>query len=74
MNEAFRLAWRKTSFCASGECIEVAQRDDLIILRDSTQPDGRMLRYPAEQWRSFICTVKASEFDSPSSWSGCLER
>jgi hypothetical protein len=64
-NEAFRPVWRKASFCASGECVEVAQRDGLIILRDSTQPHGSMLRYAADQWRSFICNVKAGAFDSP---------
>lgn len=52
------LAWRKASFCASGECIEVAQRDGVIILRDSTQPSGRMLYYAAEEWRSFVQNVK----------------
>ena len=31
------LAYR-ASFCASGECVEVAQQDGMIILRDSTQP------------------------------------
>jgi len=47
-------AWRMASFCASGECIEVARRDDLIVLRDSTQPHGSMLYYAAEEWRSFV--------------------
>ena len=64
-NEAGRivqLTWRKASFCASGECVEVAQRDEVIILRDSTQPSGHMLSYGAREWRSFVHTVKASEF------------
>ena len=56
-----RLAWRKASFCASGECIEVAQRDGVVILRDSTQPSGRMLRWGAEEWQVFIHTVKIGE-------------
>ncbi len=64
-NEAGRpvqLAWRKASFCASGECVEVAQRDGAVILRDSVQPSGRLLRYTGEQWRSFVRSVKAGEF------------
>jgi hypothetical protein len=64
-NEAFPPIWRKASFCASGECVEVAQRDDLIIVRNSAQPHGSMLRCTAGQWRSFISNVKA-EFGSPS--------
>jgi hypothetical protein len=68
-NEAGRSvqpAWRTASFCASGECVEVAQGDDLIILRDSTRPHGSMLHYGAAEWRSFIRTVKAGEFDNLS--------
>ncbi len=56
------LAWRKASFCASGECVEVAQRDREIILRDSTQPSGRMLHWGAEEWRAFVRIVKTGEF------------
>lgn len=59
-------AWRTASFCAAGECVQVAQRDGVIMLRDSAQPDGDVLRYAPEQWRSFLRTVKAGEFDSPS--------
>jgi hypothetical protein len=57
-----QLAWHKARFCASGECVEVAQRDGVIILRDSTQPSGRMLHWGAEEWRTFVRTVKAGEF------------
>jgi hypothetical protein len=56
------LAWRKASFCASGECVEVAERDGVVILRDSTQPSGRMLHWGAEEWRIFIRTLKTGEF------------
>jgi|HubBroStandDraft_1064217.scaffolds.fasta_scaffold87469_2 hypothetical protein len=61
-NEAERpaqLAWRKASFCASGECVEVAQHDDVIILRDSTQPYGIMLHCAVDEWRSFLRNIKA---------------
>ena len=56
-------AWRKASFCASGECVEVAQRDSVIILRDSVQPHGSMLHYAAREWRSFVRNIKTGEFD-----------
>ena len=55
--------FRKSSFCASGECLEVGQRDGLIILRDSTRPRGIVLHYDAAIWRSFIRDVKAGEYD-----------
>jgi hypothetical protein len=58
-----RSAFRRASFCASSECVEVAQRDDVIILRDSAQPNANMLHYGAEEWRSFVRNVKADAFD-----------
>jgi Domain of unknown function (DUF397) len=60
---SLHLAWRTASFCQSGECIQVAQRDGLIILRDSTRPRGTLLHYDAGIWRCFIRDVKAGEFD-----------
>jgi hypothetical protein len=54
---------RKASFCASGECIEVMQQEEMIVLCDSKNPRGRVLRYTAEEWRSFVRGVKAGEFD-----------
>ena len=55
--------WRTASFCASGECVEIAERDGMIILRDSTQPAGRILHYGAEEWRFFVRRIKAGEFN-----------
>jgi hypothetical protein len=56
-------AWRKASFCAGGECIEVAGRDGVIMLRDSTQPGGTVLQCAASEWRSLVANIKAGSFD-----------
>lgn len=61
--QAHPIAWRKASFCASGECVEVTQRDGMILMRDSKEPDGNPLRYTAEEWKTFLRGVKAGEFD-----------
>ena len=63
VRQANRTAWRRASFCASNECVEVAQRGDMIFLRDSAQPYGSMLRYAAEDWGSFLRGIKSGEFD-----------
>ena len=57
-------AWRRASFCASGECVEVAQRNGMIILRDSKEPRGSVLHYTPEEWQSFVRGIKAGEFDN----------
>ena len=55
------MQWRRASFCAASECIEVAQRDDLIAVRDSTQPRGIVLHYSAPEWRSFVRLIRTGE-------------
>lgn len=61
--------WRKASFCASGECVEVAQRNGIIILRSSKGPHGipvgprGRVHYTIQEWQTFLLGVKAGEFD-----------
>jgi hypothetical protein len=57
-------AFRRSSYCAGGECILVSQRDGVITLRDSTQPQGDMLNYAPEDWRSFVRRIKAGRLDA----------
>jgi Domain of unknown function (DUF397) len=61
--QAKQPGWRKASFCQSGECVEVAQRDAMIVLRDSKKPRGHVLSYTLEEWQAFVRGVKAGEFD-----------
>ena len=66
VGQALSPAWRRASFCASGECVEVAQQDGMIVLRDSTQPHGSTLQYAAGDWGSFVRTIRSGKLD-------CLE-
>ena len=62
--EVAQTAFRQSSFCGTGECIEVAQRNGVIVLRDSTQPRGSMLNYAPEDWSSFVRRIKAGRLDA----------
>jgi hypothetical protein len=57
--------WRKASFCASGECVEIAERNGMIVLRSSNglalRP--RRVQYTAKEWQTFVRGIKAGEFD-----------
>ena len=57
------LTWRTASRCAGGECVEVASRDGVMMLRDSTQPRGTVLRCTGAEWRSLVGSIKAGSFD-----------
>jgi len=59
-----RTGWRRSSFCYSGECVEVAAgRGGAVLVRDSKDPRGSVLTYSAGEWRAFVQAIKAGELD-----------
>ncbi len=52
--------WRKASLCQSGECVEVAQLNGAVAMRDS---GGHTLRYTTEEFRFLVRAIKAGEYD-----------
>lgn len=56
------LAWRISSRCESGGCVEVAPTDDGVAVRHSAQPEGPILHYSAAEWRAFLAGVQNEEF------------
>jgi hypothetical protein len=63
VQQATQPAWRKASLCQSGECVEVAELNGMILMRDSKDPSGRTLRYTTEEFRFLIRAIKAGEYD-----------
>lgn len=55
-------AWRKASFCAAGECVEIARQNDMIVLRNSSAP-GTVVSYTTEEWQAFATGFRAGQFD-----------
>ena len=56
--------FRRSSFCAASECVEIAQRNGVITLRDSSQPQGNTLNCPPKDWQSFVRRIKAGRLDA----------
>ncbi|MCE6994690.1 DUF397 domain-containing protein [Saccharothrix sp. S26] len=52
--------WRKSSFSSSGECVEVAPAGEGFAMRDSKNPAGPTLSFPAGEWRQFLAGLKDS--------------
>jgi len=53
--------WRKSSYTTSngGNCVEVAGRESRVLVRDTKDRTGPMLRFAPEAWRRFAERVKA---------------
>jgi uncharacterized protein DUF397 len=58
-----RADWRRSSHCDnSGSCVEVAFVDGAVALRSSDGPDGPIVVYSDDEWRTFIEGVRDGEF------------
>ncbi|HET9118342.1 MAG TPA: DUF397 domain-containing protein [Pseudonocardiaceae bacterium] len=56
--------WRKSTFSnTQGACVEVATLRSGVGVRDSKNPAGPSLRFPADEWTTFTAGVRAGEFD-----------
>ena len=60
------LHWIKSSFSfCNSNCVEVASLPDRQVgVRDSKNPDGGVLRFTADEWRTFVGGVRTGKFDS----------
>jgi Domain of unknown function (DUF397) len=59
------LAWRRSTRCGTGDCVEAAFVGDEVALRDSKDRRGPVLRFPTQSWAAFVQDVRAGLFDIP---------
>ncbi|MET8014051.1 DUF397 domain-containing protein [Streptomyces sp. NPDC005271] len=54
------LPWCKSSYSMGngGNCVEVAEAESLIHVRDSKDPDGTALSFGRAQWQLFVQAVR----------------
>jgi hypothetical protein len=55
------VRWRKSSYSAGtgGECVEVAATPGQVLIRDSKNPDGPVLRLAPSAARSLLDRLQA---------------
>jgi hypothetical protein len=52
------LRWRTSSFSASsGACVEVAILSETVLVRDSKDRTGPVLRFSLPAWRAFLAAL-----------------
>jgi Domain of unknown function (DUF397) len=53
------ISWRKASYSAgNGECVEVKSVAGRVSIRDSKDPEGAVLSYSGDVFRSFLDAAK----------------
>jgi hypothetical protein len=62
MINAEKVHWRRSTKCASGNCVEVASVGDQVWVRDSKDPQVVQI-YSRVEWDAFKAGVKSGEFD-----------
>ncbi|RBQ14014.1 DUF397 domain-containing protein [Spongiactinospora rosea] len=58
------LTWRKSSYSTNGgDCIEIATSAPSVFVRDSKNPEGGILAFGQDEWRTFLARIKAGEIE-----------
>jgi hypothetical protein len=57
------MEWRKATASGEGGCVEINITDQTVLVRDSKNRGGPILRYTATEWAAFLHGVKNGEFD-----------
>jgi hypothetical protein len=53
------LMWRKSSASGGdGACVEVAQSGSFVLVRDSRNPSGAVLKFTSHQWLGLVRRAK----------------
>lgn len=64
MTELPRAAWRRSARCVSDHhCVEVADLDDGVGLRNSQRPASSLI-FSRQMWQRFVDGVKVGEHQS----------
>jgi hypothetical protein len=63
--EATDLNWRKASYSSNGgaDCVEVGEHASRVLVRDTKNRAGTVLRFTPDAWRQFAGQVKRSLVD-----------
>jgi predicted secreted Zn-dependent protease len=63
MTKSSKVNWRKSTYCSNGDCVEVAVLDEEVVLRDSKNRQGAILRFTLIEWETFLNGVRDGEFN-----------
>ena len=47
----------------NGACVEIRSQNDMILMRDSKDATGPVIRFTREEWQAFVTGVRDGQFD-----------
>jgi Domain of unknown function (DUF397) len=63
MTDWSQVAWRKSTWCDTNSCVEVALVGSRIAVRDSKDKNGPVLAFTGPEWSAFLDGARRGEFD-----------
>ena len=63
MADLSETQWRKSSFCNTNSCVEVAVLDSHVAMRDAKQQTQSALFFTKAEWGAFLEGARNDEFD-----------
>lgn len=63
MHDSTDTGWRKSSRSSSGNCVEIKEDGDRVLMRDSKDPSGPVLAFDRDVFRAFIADLKESRHE-----------
>lgn len=57
------MTWRKSSFTDNGECWELAETGEHVLVRNSNAPDAGTLTLTRGQLAGLVAGIKTGELD-----------
>lgn len=54
--------WKKSTYSAASDCIEIAFLDGQVAIRDSKDSGGPVLLFTKREWNAFVAGVHDGQF------------
>ncbi|GAA0737054.1 DUF397 domain-containing protein [Dactylosporangium roseum] len=53
------LSWRRSAWCGTNACVEVAEQGDTLLVRDSKEERGEVLSFSKSDWAAFMVELRS---------------
>ncbi len=58
MSDGPALVWRKSPYCDTSTCVEVAETPERVYVRNSRDPQGAWLTFSPPEWAAFVAWLR----------------